>query len=94
MQWVGLGRADRAKPPFSVDTLQVSLTARYAAFASEFINSTVAKGVPFFVYIAWGHMHVPIVYSEPYRGKSGKGLLGDALMEVWCTGGVMCSTIE
>jgi len=59
------------------------LSHRYAAFAADFIANATATRTPFFVYLAFSHMHVPIVHSPHYRGASGvKGILGDALMEL------------
>jgi hypothetical protein len=49
---------------------------------------------PFFVYVPFSHMHVPIVYSPKYSGKSGKGILGDALMELDDSVGIILQCLE
>eukprot|EP00040_Diaphanoeca_grandis_P026651 m.149638 g.149638 ORF g.149638 m.149638 type:complete len:596 (-) comp30673_c0_seq1:57-1844(-) len=70
--------------PADIDgtTSGISLVNRYATFASEFITNSTQMSKPFLVYIGFSHMHVPVVYSPKYAGKSGKGILSDALMEL------------
>lgn len=71
------------------------LSHRYSQFAVQFIKNTTASNTPFLVYLAFSHMHVPIVYNPSYHGKSGeKGLLGDALMELDDSVGILIDALE
>jgi len=58
------------------------LSHRFAEFTTDFIRNATAAGKNFLVYLPFTHMHVPIVHSPQYTGKSGKGVLGDTLMEL------------
>jgi arylsulfatase A-like enzyme len=49
---------------------------------------------PFFIYIAFGHMHVPVVLSSKYRNSTTKGILGDALHELDDSVGIILDTLE
>jgi hypothetical protein len=47
------------------------------------------------VYLAFSHMHVPIVHSPRYSGKSGgKGVLGDALVELDDAVGILLKGLD
>jgi hypothetical protein len=70
------------------------LSHRYAQFAADFIANATAKAEPFLVYLAFSHIHVPIVHSPLYSGKSGKGVLGDALMELDDSVGMVMQALE
>src|SRR5262245_11227332 len=67
---------------------QSTLTQRYTAEAVKFIREHRAG--PFFLYLPHTMIHVPLAASEAFRGKSGAGLLGDAIEEIdWSVGQVM-----
>jgi arylsulfatase A len=67
---------------------QATLTKRYAAEAVEFIREHRAD--PFFVYLPHTMVHAPLAASDGFRGKSGGGLLGDAIEELdWSVGQIM-----
>jgi len=54
----------------------------------EFIKSN--KDHPFFLYLAHAMPHMPIHASEDFRGKSARGLYGDAVTELdWSVGQVL-----
>ena len=40
-----------------------TLHGRYAAFAASFVASAAAAGRPFFLYMAYSHLHTPLVYD-------------------------------
>ena len=67
---------------------------RYAHFATDFIQNATNHSQPWLVYIPFSHMHVPIVYSPVYSGKSGKGVLGDALMELDASVGILLEGLD
>ncbi|MBM3808481.1 MAG: sulfatase [Acidimicrobiia bacterium] len=67
---------------------QGSLTALYTARAVHFI--TAHKDEPFFLYLPHSMVHVPLGVSRRFRGKSGRGLFSDVMMEVdWSVGQVL-----
>ncbi|HEX5552899.1 MAG TPA: sulfatase [Chitinophagaceae bacterium] len=67
---------------------QGQLTQDYTSFACKFIKQN--KDHPFFLYFAHSMMHVPIMASPAFLGKSGVGLFGDVIEEVdWSIGQVM-----
>lgn len=59
---------------------QASLTERYFAKATDFIDQ--AKGSPFFMYITPAMPHVPLFASEKFKGTSERGLYGDVVEEI------------
>jgi len=67
---------------------QSHMTKKYTEEAISFIDRH--KDQPFFLELAHNMMHVPIFCSPEFRGKSGAGLYGDAVLEVdWSIGQVM-----
>jgi len=61
------------------------LTQRYTERAIKVIRQTKRK--PFFLYMAYSFPHIPIHASPRFRGKSGHGIYGDAVMEIdWSVG--------
>ena len=71
---------------------QERLTTDYTAHAVSFIERN--KENPFFLYLAHSMVHVPLFVSEKFKGKSGKGLFADVMMEVdWSVGQIM-ETLE
>lgn len=58
----------------------VPLSFRYAEFGANFIQNATQHKEKFVVYVAWSHMHVPVVHGKEFEGKSGIGPLGDSLM--------------
>ncbi|MEN6425526.1 MAG: sulfatase-like hydrolase/transferase, partial [Phycisphaerales bacterium] len=55
---------------------QNTLTKRYTEEAVRFIERS--KDRPFFLYLAQTMVHVPLFVSDDFRGKSPRGLYGDA----------------
>lgn len=56
--------------------------------AVEFIGRN--KQIPFFIYFASGDIHVPRYPHSQFRGKSGMGLRGDAILQLdWSVGQIM-----
>ena len=47
---------------------------------SDFIDRKHEK--PFFLYLPYSMVHVPLFASDAFIGKSGAGLLGDVIMEL------------
>lgn len=67
---------------------QSTLTKRYTEEAVKFIREN--KSRPFFLYLPHTMVHEPLAVSEEFRGKSGQGLLGDAVQEIdWSVGQIL-----
>lgn len=67
---------------------QSHLTADYTTHAVKFIEEN--KSSPFFLYLAHSMVHVPLFVGDAFKGKSGKGLFADVMMEVdWSVGKVL-----
>ncbi len=67
---------------------QTQLTKQYTEHAVDFINRNARR--PFFLYVPHSMVHVPLYVSDEFRGKSGAGLFGDAVMEVdWSVGKIL-----
>lgn len=64
---------------------QATTTYRYFTKAMEFIKNS--KNTPFFVYLTPSMPHVPLYASPQFKGKSKRGLYGDAVEEIdWNVG--------
>jgi len=67
---------------------QALLTRRATESALKFIDKNHNK--PFFIYMPYSMVHVPIFASDRFLGKSGAGLFGDVVMELdWSIGEVI-----
>jgi arylsulfatase A len=67
---------------------QDTLTQRYTQEAISFIERS--KDRPFFLYLPHTMVHVPLHVSDGFRGKSKRGLYGDAVEEIdWSTGEIL-----
>jgi len=67
---------------------QPMLTTWYTEHAVDFIKRN--KENPFFLYVPHSMPHVPLFCSEKFKGKSGKGLYADVMMEIdWSVGQIM-----
>jgi arylsulfatase A len=56
---------------------QDTLLDRYTADAISFIHQSKSK--PFFLYLAYNSPHVPVHVPDRFRGKSPRGIYGDAI---------------
>ena len=66
---------------------QSFLTGEYTAEALKFIDDH--REGPFFLYIPHSMVHVPLFAGDDFRGRSGNGILGDAIEEIdWSVGEV------
>ena len=72
--------------------LCASLTGRSTEAALSFIERNKAK--PFFAYIPFNMPHLGIYASEPFLGKSRRGLLGDVMEEIDDSVGRIRNAIE
>lgn len=64
---------------------QRTLTRRYTEEAVRFIRDNRAR--PFFLYLAHNQPHLPNFASPEFRGRSPRGLYGDAVEEIdWSVG--------
>lgn len=68
-------------------TDQATTTRRYFDRAMKFIDESNKGDKPFFAYITPAMPHVPLYASEQFRGRSKRGLYGDAVEEIdWNVG--------
>lgn len=67
---------------------QTHLTTDYTERSVRFIEKN--KDRPFFLYLAHSMVHVPLFVSDKFKGRSGKGLFADVMLEVdWSVGQVL-----
>jgi arylsulfatase A len=67
---------------------QTHLTTDYTTRGLQFIEKN--KDKPFFLYLAHSMVHVPLFVSDKFKGKSGKGLFADVMLEVdWSVGQIV-----
>lgn len=67
---------------------QSTLTERYTQEAVKFIQEH--RNEPFFIYLPHTMVHEPLAASAGFRGKSGSGLLEDAIEELdWSVGQIL-----
>lgn len=65
-----------------------TLTQRYTAEAVKFVEAN--RDRPFFLYLPHTMVHVPLAVSDAFRGRSKRGLYGDAVEEIdWSTGRIL-----
>ena len=68
--------------------VQNQLTTWYTERAVAFIEKNRER--PFFLYVPHSMVHAPLHVSDKFRGKSGKGLYADVMMEVdWSVGRIV-----
>ncbi|RIV48597.1 arylsulfatase [Flagellimonas taeanensis] len=73
-----------------IDTLidQSQLTTQITERSVDFIKRN--KDRPFFLYVPHPQPHVPLFVSDKFKGKSERGLYGDAIMEIdWSVGQII-----
>lgn len=64
------------------------LTQRYTQYAVDTINQ--AGSNPFFLYVGYNTPHIPLGSSPAFRGRSGSGPYGDAVLEMdWSVGQIL-----
>lgn len=69
---------------------QSKLTHDLTRRAVDFIERHQAE--PFFVYLPHPMPHVPIYASEPFQGKTGRGLYADVIREIdWSVGEILAT---
>ncbi|MBP0902975.1 sulfatase [Mariniflexile gromovii] len=71
---------------------QSTITQRYTSEAVDFIKKN--KDNPFFLYVAHTMPHVPLYASENFKGKSARGMYGDAVEELDWSMGEILKTLE
>jgi arylsulfatase A len=59
-----------------------TLTPRYTAEAVDFISRHADGDRPFFLYMAYNHVHTPIFCSKEWCNTSQRGIYGDGVSEM------------
>ena len=81
---------DIIEQPVNLDTL----SDRYAQMADSFISNQT-KDTPFFLYMAFAHMHVPQNHDPKYTNASTrKTIFADTLLEMDTTVGVIVDSLR
>jgi hypothetical protein len=92
----GVGNYTIQEQPACFDTL----SERYAQFGEEFVARSAATADPFFLYMAFSHVHTAIPADPQWAGTSFwntslRGPFGDAAAEMdWVVGRVMQSLVD
>jgi len=71
---------------------QAQLTQRYTERARDFITRNRER--PFLLYLAHSMPHIPLAVSDAFKGESGQGLYGDAVMEIDGSVGEILDTLD
>lgn len=84
----GIGRIGYMKGGGKALWQDENIADSITAHAVDFIQKN--SDVPFFLYFATNDVHVPRFPHERFRGKSGMGLRGDAIVQFdWCVGEIV-----
>ncbi|SNR27835.1 arylsulfatase [Maribacter sedimenticola] len=74
-------------------TDQTELTTQITERSVDFIHRNADN--PFFLYVPHPQPHVPLFVSDKFKGKSGRGLYGDVIMEIdWSVGEILKAVEE
>lgn len=82
-----LNLIEGSKPVKKIENLDdaAQLTTAITDRATAFIRKN--KNKPFFLYVPHPLPHVPLAVSAKFKGKSGRGIFGDVMMEIdWSVG--------
>ena len=88
-QTTGDCNGDIVEQPANLETL----SSRYAAFAEKVFSRAAKRKAPFFLYVAFAHMHAPQFCSDPHLNRTGRGPFADALAELDDTVGAMMRSL-
>lgn len=77
---------------FGKPELYATLTRQYTDHALKFIEKNAEK--PFFLYLTPNMPHLPVQASDAFKGKSRRGLYGDAMEEIDFNIGRIRETLE
>lgn len=89
-QTTGDCNGDIVEQPAKLETL----SSRYAAFAEKVFSKAADSKTPFFLYVAFAHMHAPQFCADPYLNRTGRGHFADALAELDDTIGAMMGSLR
>jgi arylsulfatase A-like enzyme len=73
---------------------QSQLTSRYTAEACAFIRDSAKKRQPFFLYFPHTFPHVPLYAGAAFKGRSKRGIYGDAVEELDHSVGEVLKTLR
>jgi len=71
-----------------------TLNERYTDEAIRVISSDSNDRLPFFLYLAYNHVHTPLFCSKEICGTSPRGLYGDSVLEIDTSVGRIIQTLE
>ncbi len=73
---------------------EINMLPRLARKAVEYIDARANDQSPFFLYVALGSPHTPIVPSPEWQGKSGLGEYGDFVMQTDAAVGTILDALD
>ena len=85
-----LNNTDVVEQPVDLSTVH----DRYTASAVGFISTSLKAQDPFFLYLAFGHVHTPQFAGAAQAGKSKRGVLGDSVAEVDAAIGAVLTAVQ
>lgn len=71
-----------------------TLVPRYTQQAISFMQNATNQGQPFFLYMAYDEVHVPLFTSPEFANATRRGLFGDAILEMDTSIGNLLQEIE
>ncbi len=74
--------------------VKVDLDVEYLARSKDFIDRSVARGKPFFLYFNHTLMHMPVIPREEFRGETGRGPWADSLAQLDADFGALLAHLE
>ncbi len=72
----------------------INMLPRLTRKSVQYIDSRAGKAEPFFLYVALGSPHTPIVPTPEWQGKSGLGAYGDFVMQTDHVVGEISAALE
>jgi arylsulfatase A-like enzyme len=83
-----------AEPRVDPETLTERYTGEALRFLREHSPEGEKRGVPFFLYLAYSSPHTPLAPGQAQKGKSARGLYGDAVEELDASVGRVLQTLR
>ena len=84
------GHMDVLEQPVDLNTL----SGKYVNESAAFIEAQSEQDTPWFLYVAFNHMHVPDFVSPAYCNTTRRGVFGDALRELDDAVGGILSAVD
>ena len=90
----GISRIGFMSGGYAARWVDEDIAANLTTRATHFIAGAARSGKPFFLYFGTHDPHVPRMPAAQFRGKSGAGIRGDAIMQFDWTAGQVFDALE